>query len=63
MWMFSRRPKDEASMCCKVAKEVSPMKDYVTPNMDIEVFDAHSDIILTSGQFVDGSRQDPFSMF
>ena len=47
-------------MCCK---EVSPMKDYVTPNMDIEVFDAHSDIILTSGQFVDGSGQDPFSMF
>lgn len=39
------------------------MKDYVTPSMDIEVFDAHSDIILTSGQFVDGSADDPFAPF
>lgn len=39
------------------------MKDYVTPSMDIEVFDAHSDIILTSGQFEDGSGSDPFASF
>lgn len=25
------------------------MRDYVAPNMEIELFDAHSDIILTSG--------------
>lgn len=24
------------------------MRDYVTPDMEIELFDAHSDIILTS---------------
>ena len=39
------------------------MKDYVTPSMDIEVFDAHSDIILTSGLVDDGSANDPFTPF
>ena len=55
--------KKWAGVCVISYKEVAPMKDYVTPSMDIEVFDAHSDIILTSGQFEDGSANDPFTPF
>ena len=58
--MIFRQPKKWAGVCVISYKEVAPMKDYVTPSMDIEVFDAHSDIILTSGQFDDGSAEDPF---
>ena len=58
--MIFRQPKKWAGVCVISYKEAAPMKDYVTPSMDIDVFDAHSDIILTSGQFDDGSAEDPF---